>query len=226
LDCLPVADCSFGPGSLATMLGSEPEFTKQTIWFHPCWHEVTEPEKLPAITLDRSNRWFQTHHNLLRETRALAGDNFAVGMPDLVEGIDTLASLRDTNLLLLDFIERTEWVFEKVMEIHRVRLEVFDLFYEHCRTAEGWTFHSSFRFGGPGKTDKLQCDLAAMISPAMFRQFVVPHLREHCRHMDHTMFHLDGSECLDKLDDLLAIMEAAYVSAKAGKWVKVKSLVG
>lgn len=207
LDCLPVADCAFGPGSLATMLGSRPEFTRQTIWFHPCWHELDDPEQLPPLTLDRSNQWFQLHDQLLRETRAAAGEDYAIGMPDLVEGIDILASLRDTNLLLTDLVERPEWVHEKLDEIHRIRMEVYNHLHPHCLTADGWTFHSSFRFGGPGRTDKIQCDLAAMISPAMFREFVMPHVREHCRAMDHTMFHLDGSECLDKLDDLLAIEE-------------------
>jgi hypothetical protein len=75
------------------------------------------------------------------------------------------------------------------------------------QTAEDWTFPSIFCFGGPGRTDILQCDAAAMISPAMFRDLELPQIRQHCRAMDHTMFHLDGIECVDKLDDLLAIEE-------------------
>ena len=35
-----------------------------------------------------------------------------------------------------------------------------------------------------------------MISPAMFKQFCVPHLTEQCGWCDHTFYHLDGSQCI------------------------------
>jgi len=207
LDCLAVADCNFGPGSLATMLGSTPEFTGGTTWFCPCWEDVEEPELLPSLHFDEENVYYRQHIDTLVATRALAGDNYAVGMPNLVEGLDTLASLRGTETLLFDLLERPDWVHAKLDEIHAIRLQVYEHCRPYCRTNEDWTFFSSFRFGGPGKTDILQSDIAAMISPATFREFEIPHLRAHCRYMDHTMFHVDGIECLDKLDDLLAIDE-------------------
>ena len=39
----------------------------------------------------------------------------------------------------------------------------------------------------------------------MFRRFVVPALTEQCEWLDNSMYHLDGTQCIDKLDPLLAI---------------------
>lgn len=53
----------------------------------------------------------------------------------------------------------------------------------------------------------MQCDFAAMISPSMFAEFVVPALRRQCRWLDHSLFHLDGPSCICHIDHLLAIAE-------------------
>ena len=58
---------------------------------------------------------------------------------------------------------------------------------------------------GPDKTAKVQCDAAAMISPAMLAEFVVPALTEQCEWLDYSMFHLDGTQCIPHLDILLEI---------------------
>jgi hypothetical protein len=42
-----------------------------------------------------------------------------------------------------------------------------------------------------------------MISPAMFRQFVVPPLKAQCEWLDYSLFHLDGTQALCHLDALL-----------------------
>jgi hypothetical protein len=42
-----------------------------------------------------------------------------------------------------------------------------------------------------------------MFSPAMFKHFVVPALAEQCAWLDHSMFHLDGHQCIPHLDLLL-----------------------
>lgn len=207
LDCLAVADCNFGPGSLATLLGSTPAYTGGTTWFCPCWEDVAEPELLPPLRLDEENVYYRLHMETLAATRAMAGDNYATGMPSFAEGLDTLASLRGTSALLFDLLERPDWVHARLDEIHTIRLEMFERSHRLTQTREDWTFNSSFRFGGPGKTDVLQCDMAALISPALFHEFALPHLRAHCQHLDNAMYHLDGIECIDKLDDLLAIEE-------------------
>jgi hypothetical protein len=43
-----------------------------------------------------------------------------------------------------------------------------------------------------------------MISPPMFREFVVPYLDEQCAWLDYAMYHLDGTQAIPQLRNLLA----------------------
>lgn len=204
-DAFPIASTDIGPGSLALVLGSEPGFSPETVWFKPCLKDDPRPEKRPALQFDPENRWWQVHDATLKACVALAGDQYAVGCPDLVENIDVLASLRDAQTLLLDMTQRPDWVLEKLSEINRAWFEVYDRIYETIRLPDGGAVWGAFRLWGPGKTAKVQCDAAAMFSPAMFERFVVPTLTEQCEWLDHSMFHLDGEHCIRQLDALLGI---------------------
>jgi len=207
LDILPIADSMIGPGSLALCLGSEPTFTENTVWFGSIMEHDDEPEKRGPIRFDRQNRWWQVHRDTLRESAALARGKYLVGCPDLVENIDILASLRGLETLFLDMIERPEWVSEKLREINQAYFEVYDRIYEMIKLEDGSSAFEAYKLWGPGKTAKIQCDSAAMFSPAMFRRFVVPALCEQCRYLDYSMYHLDGNEQFCHLDALLEIEE-------------------
>jgi hypothetical protein len=128
-----------------------------------------------------------------------------VGCPDLVENIDILAALRDPQTLMADMIDRPHWVEQKVAEINRVWFEAYQRIYDIIKLDDGSSVFGAFRIWGPGKTAKLQCDASAMLSPAMFRRFVVPSLTEQCEWLDFSLYHLDGTQALCHLDALLEI---------------------
>lgn len=65
----------------------------------------------------------------------------------------------------------------------------------------------AFNAWEPGRCAKVQCDFSAMISPAMYAEFVLPHLRSQCRRLDYTVYHLDGPDALRHLDAVLSIPE-------------------
>jgi hypothetical protein len=198
LETLPVVDPWFGPGSLAMILGSPPGFEKDTVWFHPAG-------QCEAIRFDPHSRWWRLHLELTERLRAAAQGNYLVGAPDLAENWDVLGSLRDAQTLLMDMIERPDWVKARLAEINQAFFAVYERLYEPIRAQDGQSMFGWFRTWAPGKVAKVQCDGCAMFSPAMFREFVVPALTEQCAWLDYSLFHLDGSQCLDKLDALLEI---------------------
>ena len=51
----------------------------------------------------------------------------------------------------------------------------------------------------------LQCDFSYMISPAMYRHFVLPDIVAVCEHLDHALYHLDGKAAIRHLDALLEV---------------------
>ena len=62
----------------------------------------------------------------------------------------------------------------------------------------------------------LQCDFAYMISPYMFKRFVMPDLTACCDHLDYGFYHLDGKGELPHLDQLLSIRRLRGVQWQPG----------
>ena len=217
-DVLPIARTDIGPGSLALFLGSEPRFSSETVWFEPCLHDCAEPEALPPLRFDDTNPWWRVTEAILRECARLGRGKYLVGCPDLIENVDILAALRDPQALMMDMVERPEWVREKVFEINQVWFQAYQRIYDIIRLDDGSSAFGAFRLWGPGKTAKVQCDAAAMFSPDMFRRFVVPALSEQCAWLDYAMFHLDGTQALCHLDALLEIddLDAIEWTPQAG----------
>ena len=203
-DVFPVANCDIGPGSLGTFLGAEPNLTYATVWYKP-W--ISDPDAVGTLRFDPSTKWYRIHEELLKESVRISEGNYFTGLPDLIEGLDTLAALRDNEALMMDLVERPEWVKEKVREINQVWFAAYERMYDIVKFDDGGSTWGGFRLWGPGKTAKLQCDASAMISPAMFEEFVVPALAEQCEWLDYSVYHLDGTQAVRHLDALLSIDE-------------------
>jgi len=204
-DILPISSSDMGPGSLALFIGSEPGFSESTVWFEPCMKDVQNPESLPPLKFNPRSRWWKITEDTLKEITAMGHGRYAATCPDLVENIDILAALRDAQTLLMDMIERPEWVEQKVREINQVYFEAYQRIYDIIKLEDGSACFNAFALWGPGKTAKLQCDASAMFSPDMFDRFVVPALSAQCEWLDCSMYHLDGAEAIVHLDSLLGI---------------------
>jgi hypothetical protein len=217
-DVLPVSDTNIGPGSLALFLGSEPGFSQDTVWFEPSIDACLQPEQLPAFRFDDSNEWWQVTENTLIACSHLARGKYLVGCPDLIENVDILAALRDPQRLMVDMIDRPEWVEEKVHEINQVWFDAYQRIYDIIKLEDGSSTFGAFRLWGPGKTAKVQCDASAMFSPGMFRRFVLPCLTQQCEWLDFSMYHLDGTQAICHLDALLEIeaLDAIEWTPQAG----------
>ncbi len=204
-DIMPIPNTDIGPGSLALHLGSEPEMTKDSVWFKPTMQGVLEPERLPPLLFNKEDRWWKIQEETLKKSVDKSRGKYIVGCPDLVENIDILASLRGTTDLFMDMVDRPDWVVEKVREINEAYFEAFQRIYDIIKLSDGSAAYEAYMLWGPGKTAKVQCDSATMFSPAMFQQFVVPALTEQCEWLDYSMYHLDGKEEFVHLDSLLEI---------------------
>ncbi len=217
-DVIPVSNTDLGPGSLALFLGCEPGFAEDTVWFEPSIHDCAAPEALPPFRFNEANEWWRLTERTLSACAELGRDKYLVGCPDLVENVDVLASLREPQMLLMDMVERPGWVEQKVGEINQVWFDVYQRIYDIVCLPDGSSAFGAFYLWGTGKTAKLQCDASAMFSPDMFQRFVVPSLAEQCRWLDHSLYHLDGTQALCHLDALLAIdaLDAIEWTPQAG----------
>lgn len=218
LDVLPTATPDLGPGLLAAFLGSEPGFAETTVWFHPVFAGEEEPEKLPPLKFDPSNRWWRATEAILRACRAKSGGKYIVGCPDLIENMDVLSSLREAQTLCIDMLERPEWIEQKIAEINEVWFKAYQRVYEIIKLEDGSSAFDAFYIWSPGKVAKVQCDSSAMFSREMYRRFVVPALTRQCAWLDHSLYHLDGTQAVQHLDALLEIepLDAIEWTPQAG----------
>lgn len=166
-----------------------------------------------------NNRWWKVHLALIEAGLKHAGGNYLVGMPDLIENIDTLAQLRGPGALLFDLIEKPAWVHQHLAELNEIYFEAFSRIYSLIKDDTGGNAFAAFQIWGPGKTAKIQCDFSAMISPTMFRTFVQPYLEQQCQWLDFSLYHLDGTNALQHVDNLLSIdaLNAIEWTPQAGK---------
>ncbi|HSV74814.1 MAG TPA: hypothetical protein VLH79_13730 [Chthonomonadales bacterium] len=191
-----------GPGSLGLFLGAEGRLTETTVWYEPC---IEDPDAHRPLRFDDECEWWRIHERVLTEAERRSRGRCLVGFPDLIENVDTLAALRGNERLLLDMVERPEWVERRVDEINEAFFACFERIESLVRSPwEGNAWHA-FGIWGPGRTAKVQCDFCCMVSPAMFRRFVQPALTRQCAWLRYSMFHLDGTQALPQLDNLLSI---------------------
>ena len=208
-DMLPVANTQLGPGSLAAILGARLEGGEDTIWIHP------DPQFSDKLSFDRDNESYIIHKKLLEACKRRAQGNYYVGMPDLMEGLDVLAAMKGTDMVLLDTVMQPETLEKQLQFINDVYFEVFDELYDIIREGDEMAF-CYFSLWAPGKMTKLQSDISTMISTADYRRFVQPYLREQCQRIPYTLYHLDGVGALHHLPAILEIDELKAIQWTPG----------
>ena len=201
-ESFPNLETAFGPGSTAAYLGSEIGFKEDTVWFEPC---IEDWEDAEPLVYDPENAWLKRHLAFVSRLRELAGDSLVLDMPDLMENIDVLSSLRGAQDLMMDTIEDPEEIEDRVAQVTKAWKEFYDRFYELVKDPEGGSAWSCFQMWAPGRFAKLQCDASAMISADSFREFVLDSLREQTQHLDYVLYHLDGAGAIKHLDALMEL---------------------
>jgi hypothetical protein len=203
-ESFPNIDVDFGPGSLAGYLGSEIKFNDDTVWFEKC---LSDWDSFPNVKYDPENKWWKEHYRLVKDIRALAGDDFLIGMPDLMENIDVLAAMRGTQDMIFDMVDEPDEVTRRIGQVSDVYFRYYDVFCNLVKDPTGGNAYTVFQIWGPGRTAKLQCDFSAMMSPQNFRDFIQKPLRLQAQKLDHVLYHLDGESCIVHMDALMEIDE-------------------
>lgn len=207
---IPLTNSFFGPAALAGLFGSTPVFDWDTAWYHPR-PDAETPEAWEEFRFDPAHPWWRQLESYLRQSVAAAQGAYLTGIPELVEHLDILATLRGPEAFLMDLYDRPDWVKARLHELNRAWRAAYDAAYEIVRQPDGACGYGIFRLWGAGRTAKVQVDCSGMLSPEQFAEFAVPALREQCAGLDFALFHLDGTQNLRHLDQILAIPGIAAV---------------
>jgi len=201
-DLVPLCWPDVGTVSLAPYFGARSDYGENNVWYEATLDDI---ESAPALVFDPAHPAVTALEATVREVVAQARGNYFVGMPALVPNLDVLAEVRGTQNLLIDMLENPEWVLQKNEEIDVAWKVAFDRMRKLIELPDGSMVFGYFMLWGTGRTSLLQCDVSAMFSPDMFAQFVVPGLERECAFLDHSLYHVDGHQCLAHVDHILAI---------------------
>ena len=190
---------NYGPGLIAAFLGSNLNIHKDTVWFDPLpLKELNEiqPEYNPE------NIWWQRVQKLTSLAAKRWEDKVMVAVTDIGGNLDILSHLRGNKSLLLDLSDSPEEVIRLTEEITRLWIRYYDRLFN---LTNGKVFGSSnwSPLWAPGKSYMLQSDFSYMISPRMFKRFVMPDLTACCDFLEYPFYHLDGVGQLNHLPQLL-----------------------
>jgi len=201
-------DC-FGPGIVAGFLGSKVDNSSGLVWFSA---EPKDIEKLD-FKFDEDNAWYRYVIDFCKKSAERFEGKIVFSMPDLGGVLDVLAVFLPEEAFLLSFYDSPDEVKRLTGQITKL----WKLYYDNIAKALG-----SAGFGysdwSHAYSEKpcyiLQSDSSIMISPEMFEEFSLPHLKQQTDYLDNTMFHLDGEGMVKFLDMILGIEKL-----KAMQWV-------
>jgi len=174
---------------------------EDTVWFEPAHHVDIRDLR---VAYDADNVWWRRVRELTRAAIERWGRQVLVGYTDLGGTLDILVSLRTTQQLLLDLYDAPDEVTRLAREITALWLRYHDELHAMIQTQNRGTTPWA-GIWSPQRCYMLQCDFAFMISPQMFKRFVVPDLETCCANLDHGFYHLDGKGQLPHVDWLLSI---------------------
>jgi len=204
-EAMPAMACDFGPDQFASFLGAElvrSSDSLDTTWAVPFverWEDV-----LPLRLKEDAPRWV----GLLRflETAAEAGEgDFLVRHIDLHSNMDALVGIRGAVQLCEDLIDQPEMIHAAMRDVRALYRVIWTRVAEAGRMRYGTT--SWLPFFSEGKYSPMECDFSCLVSPKMFREFILPALEEEAAFLDHSIYHLDGPDALVHLDDILAVKD-------------------
>lgn len=214
-ESFPNISLDFGPGSMAGYLGSNIVFNEDTVWFEEFVDDWTEYKDL---AYDPENVWIKKHLELFRKVKELAGEDFLIGIPDIMENIDVLASMRGAQNTIFDMVDEPEEITRRIGQIDDLYFEYYDQFYDIVKAEDNSSCYTVFQIWGPGKTAKLQCDFSAMMSPDNFREFIQESLRKQAKQLDHVIYHLDGPDAIKHVDAIMEIEEIDALQWTSGDY--------
>jgi hypothetical protein len=200
-DAIPAYMPNLGPNQLTAFLGGELIFLdEETSWVKPFLDDL----KGYSPVLDESNVWWRTMNRILDAVCEVAKGNFLVGIPDMHYGGDALAAMIGTQKLVKALYTQPEEVKRLIRELTDISIQIFENYYRKTsRIQEGSI--SWIPAYSRGRFFPLQDDFSGLVSPKMFKEFFLEEQVILSKHLDNSIFHLDGPMALGNLDILLKV---------------------
>ncbi|MFH0964991.1 MAG: hypothetical protein V2A58_13405 [Planctomycetota bacterium] len=224
-EALPCYLANTGPGCLCTALGCRATVRDNTTVWWERWVRSWR-EALP-LSYDRDADWWRRGRVLTEELVRNSRGRYLTMTPD-VGGIgDIVAAMRGTLELCYDLADDPEGIKAAMEETIRV----WEVAVEDVYSWVEWKRDGSMcwmQIWHPRRVYPSQNDLSALIGREQFREFFLPGVAAQARKVEGCIYHLDGPDALDTLDELLSVSEILAIQwtpgagqLGVGEWTEV-----
>ncbi len=193
-DAYPQFVPNFGLGISAAVLGSELRLIDGASWMLPLQLDTLDDL---TLELDQDNLWWRRAQEITSAAAARWGMRLAVGPIDLGTSLDTLAYLRGEEALYGELARQPKLVDRLIPALTDIQLAMSAQLQQLCEgTGVRWL---------SGKGTLLSSFTAAMISPRMFKRWILPDLERRCQALAYPSCFLDGERGRHTLEMVLSI---------------------
>ncbi len=185
---------------LGSFLGGRVRFMDtNTVW---TGHIIDDPDDLPDLSFSPENKWWKIAKRLM-ECFVEQAEGYHVAIPDLNGPTETLARLRGTESLALDFMDNPEYIKSTIDTL----TQVWFRYWQECTKITQKTGGHFYWMGiwSDRPSVDLQSDFSCMISSKMFDEYFLPSIEKQTRMVERTIYHLDGPDAVKHLDSLLEL---------------------
>ncbi len=213
-DAFPMVNFDwFGPGIVAAFCGADVNNSSGLVWFErPNDCEISQLH----LEFDPQNKWFNRIKDIYGAGLKKWNGQVLMSMPDLGGVLDILATFRGTENLLMELYDKPKDVKRLINEIHEIWIHVYNEYNDILQPVNpGYSDWNGIYSKDPSCV--LQSDFSFMISPQMFKEFVIDELRLETEKIQNTIYHMDGIGEIPHLDQILSLEELDAVQWQQGE---------
>jgi len=204
-EAFPLLNPNLGPDLFAAYLGAPLRFLNtDTNWVE---HPLDDYERFGPLVIDEANRWWRLQLDLLARAQEAGRGRWITGIPDTHAGGDALSGLRGNARLCTDLYDQPEAVHAALRQLDSALTAAYERYFALVETDTYGSSSGWLPSWTNGRSNAVQCDFIALISPAQMQEFILPGIVHEARLLDRAIFHLDGPNALAHLDTLLATPE-------------------
>ncbi len=195
---------SFGPDEIAVFAGADLRWSPDspdTNWSVPF---VQDWKKALPLSLQAENPSWRRMLGLYRRAAQRYKGSILLVAPDLHTNMDLLSGIRGSQRLCMDLLDTPELIDYAMTDARLIFRQLWAAIVEAGQMDQtGYCLegHGLYSTGGSAT---LQCDFSIMMSPRMFRRWVLPALEEEAGIVRHVVYHWDGPAARVHMQDLLA----------------------
>lgn len=188
----PWMECIFG----AQAMGSSVSFVT-----HPVLEDVSQ---LKNLKLDKSNPWYVKYLEFSRKLQVLSKGRFSVSQPILRGVTDTIGALVGQEEMICGLMEEPDVMKEAFRVVANAQRELIADQYAVTERFHGGASFGFYHIWAPDKVIWYQEDLAALMSPIHYEQFLHACADQICEGYAYTLVHLHPASFFH-LDGMLSV---------------------